>query len=233
MQMRDGGTRSSKSLNSPAVIGHVGSCVVGIIPEMRVALVVVAILAVLAIAAGLVLARGGQEEPDFRGSQPPAGLMLPTFQLRDDQGQDVRSANLRGKAVAVTFLDSECMDACPIIAAQMSQAMKALGDDRSKVEALAITVDPVGDTPGRIDEFLRRYRATGTLRYLDGTVAELRPIWRAFGVVSSLDSGDSNLHSAPVRIYDGEGQWRSTLHPGVDLTPANLANDLREALNAT
>ena len=59
------------------------------------------------------------------------------------------------------------------------------------------------------------------------------PVWRAFEVVSSLDSGDSNLHSAPVRVYDGEGRWRSTLHPGVDLTPANLAHDLREALNAT
>jgi hypothetical protein len=37
------------------------------------------------------------------------------------------------------------------------------------------------------------------------------------------------MHSAPVRVYDGRGRWRSTLHPGVDLTPANLAHDLRLA----
>ena len=191
-----------------------------------------ALVVALAIPATVLLARGG-EEADFRGSEPPEGLMLPAFQLSDDQGRTVRSTELGGKALAVTFLDTECTEACPIIAAQVPQALKALGDDRSAVEALAITVDPVGDTPERIETFLRRYRADGTLRYLDGSVAELRPVWRAFQVASSLDSGDSNMHSAPVRVYDGEGRWRSTLHPGVDLTPANLAHDLREALNAT
>jgi cytochrome oxidase Cu insertion factor (SCO1/SenC/PrrC family) len=89
------------------------------------------------------------------------------------------------------------------------------------------------DTPERIDQFFARYRATGTMRYLDGTVAELRPVWQGFQVASSLDSGNSNLHSAPVRVYDGDGRWRSTLHAGVDLTPVDLAHDLREAIRVT
>jgi protein SCO1 len=199
---------------------------------VRIAVVVGALVAALAVPAAVLLARGG-EEPDFRGSQAADGLVLPPFELRDQHGQLVRSADLRGKALAVTFLDTECTEACPIIAAQVSQAIKALGGDRNTVEALAITVDPVGDTRGRITAFLSRYRARRTLRYLDGTVAELRPVWRGFQVASSLDSGNSNLHSAPVRVYDGEGRWRSTLHAGVDLTAASLANDLREALRAT
>jgi protein SCO1/2 len=199
---------------------------------VRIAVVVGVLVAALAVPAGVLLARGG-EEPDFRGSQPADGLVLPDFALRDDHGRLVRSKELRGKALAVTFLDTECTEACPIIAAQVSQAVKALGGERDRVEALAITVDPVGDTRERIADFLARYRARGTLRYLDGTVAELRPVWRGFQVASSLDSGDSNLHSAPVRVYDREGRWRSTLHAGVDLTAASLANDLREALRAT
>jgi protein SCO1/2 len=199
---------------------------------VRIAVVIGALVAALAVPAAVLLARGG-EEADFRGSQPPEGLLLPPFELHDDQGRLIRSADLRGKVLAVTFLDTECTEACPIIAAQVSRAMRALGGDRNGVEAIAITVDPVGDTPERIEGFLTRYRARGTLRYLDGTVAELRPVWRGFQVASSLDSGDSNLHSAPVRVYDGEGRWRSTLHAGVDLTPVNLAHDLREALRAT
>jgi protein SCO1 len=199
---------------------------------MRLALVLVGILAALAIPAGLVLARGGGET-DFRGSEAPEGQTLPAFQLRDDRGRLVRSADLHGKTLALTFLDSECTDACPIIAAQISQAVDALGGERDGVEALAITVDPAGDTPERIERFLTRYRATGKLRYLDGSVAELRPVWRDFKVASSLDSGNSNLHSAPVRVYDGDGRWRSTLHAGVDLTPASLAHDLREAKSAS
>jgi protein SCO1 len=195
---------------------------------VRIAIVVAALVAALLIPAGLLLARD-DGEPDFRGSRPPDGLMLPAFELGDDEGRRVRSTELRGKALAVTFLDVQCTDACPIIAAQIGQALRVLGDDRSDVEALAISVDPVRDTPAGIDGFLRRYRAKGALRYLDGTVAQLRPVWKAFAVAAAHDTGDSNMHSAPVRVYDGRGRWRSTLHPGVDLTAANLAHDLRLA----
>jgi protein SCO1/2 len=195
---------------------------------VRLVIVLAALVAALAIPAGLLLARDG-EEADFRGSQPAAPLTLPVFSLEDDEGREVRSAELRGKALAVTFLDVQCTEACPIIAGQIGQAMRALGGDRGRVEAVAISVDPVRDTPAGIDAFLRRYRAKGALRYLDGTVAELRPVWTGFSVLPAHDTGESNMHSAPVRVYDGEGRWRSTLHPGVDLTPANLAHDLRLA----
>ena len=185
----------------------------------------VGLAAALAAGVGLLLGRS-DGRPDFRGSEPPVELRLPAFDLRADDGRSVRSVDLRGKALAVTFLDAQCTDACPIIAAQIGQALRALGDEQGEVEALAISVDPVHDTPAAIDAFLRRYRAKGALRYLDGTVAELRPVWRAFGVLASANTGDSNMHSAPVRVYDGSGRWRSTLHPGVDLTAANLAHDL-------
>lgn len=196
---------------------------------MKIAVLLAALVAALAIPAGLLLARGG-EETDFRGSEPPAGLMLPPFELRDEANRPVSSESLRGKVLAVTFLDTECTEACPLIAAQMAQAMTALGDERERIQAIAITADPVGDDPARIRAFLGRYRALGLVHYLDGTVAELRPVWRGFKVASSLDSGDSNVHSAPVRVYDGDGRWRSTLHAGVDLTATNLTHDLRLAL---
>jgi protein SCO1/2 len=186
--------------------------------------------AVLAVTLGLLLTRGGTAA-DFRGSRPPDGIALPAFQLRDQDGRQVSSESLRGKAVAVTFLDAECTEACPIIAAQIGQAMRTLGD--RKVEAVAITVDPVRDTPTRIDTFLRRFRAQRELRYLDGSVAQLRPVWKAFAVLPAVDSGSSNIHSAPVRIYDTQGRWRSTLNSGADLTTANLAHDLREASAAS
>ena len=195
---------------------------------MRLALVSAALVAVLAIAGGLLLTRGG-EEADFRGNAPPEGLTLPTFSLRDDEGKVVGSGELRDKAVAVTFLDTRCTEACPIIAAQMGQAVRALGDHAAHVEALAISVDPLRDTPAEIDAFLQRYRAKGALRYLNGSVAELRPVWKAFAVAAAYDTGNPNMHSAPVRVFDRTGTWRSTLHPGVDLTAASLAHDLRVA----
>lgn len=185
---------------------------------------VAALLGALAVVLGFVLTRdsGGQ---DFRGNEPPEGLAMPDFRVGE-----LTSESLRGKAVAVTFLDTECTEACPIVAAQVGEAIRALGNDRSRFVALAFSVDPVNDTPARVRSFLARYRAHGELRYVVGPVAELRPVWKGFKVLPSLDTGSSNMHSAPVRIYDVEGRWRSTLHPGVDLTAANLAHDLEAAL---
>lgn len=193
-------------------------------------IVLLSLAGALAIAAAALLLRG-EDAPDFRGSEPPVERTLPEFELRDEAGQVVRAEDLRGKALAVTFLDVRCTESCPVIAAQIGQAMKSMGDRRSDVEAIAITVDPVHDTAARIEAFLRRNRAHGELRYLDGSIQELRPVWKAFSVLSAEQTGSPNMHSAPVRIYDREGRWRSTLHAGVDLTPATLAHDVGLALD--
>ena len=196
---------------------------------MRIALPAAALLGALAVALGFVLTRDGGE-PDFRGSEPPEGLTMPQFSVDVRDGSTVSTSALRGKAVAVTFLDTQCTEACPVVAAQIGDAIRLLGNDRGRVVALAFSVDPVNDTPARIRSFLARFRAQDAIRYVDGSVADLRPVWRGFKIVPSYETGESNMHSAPVRVYDTEGYWRSTLHPGVDLTPANLVNDLRAAL---
>jgi cytochrome oxidase Cu insertion factor (SCO1/SenC/PrrC family) len=196
---------------------------------VRFALWGAALFGALAVVLGFVLTRDGGK-PDFRGSQPPEGLAMPEFSVDVRDGWTVSTSGLRGKAVAVTFLDTQCTEACPVVAAQMGQAMRLLGSDRGRVVALAFSVDPVNDTPARIRSFLTRFRALDAIRYVDGSVADLRPVWRSFKIVASHETGESNLHSAPVRVYDTDGRWRSTLHPGVDLTAANLAHDLRAAL---
>ena len=139
--------------------------------------------------------------------------------------------DFRGKAVAITFLDTQCTEACPVIAAQIARGMALLPPaNRRRVAAIAITVDPDEDTPRRVRRFLREQGALGKLHYAVGSLAELRPVWNAFQVLPSVETGDDDIHSAPVRIFDRRGRWVSTLHAGGDLTPASLAHDLRLAL---
>ena len=171
------------------------------------------------------------EAQTFRGSPPPDGISLPSFVLHDALGGGaVRSRDLRGDVVLVTFLDTRCEEACPIIASQIARGLQLLEpDQRSTVTALAISVDPQADTPARVRAFLRERRADA-IRYVSGSVAQLRPVWRAFHVLPAVDTGDADVHSADVRVFDRDGTWVSTLHTGVDLTPANLAHDVVEAL---
>lgn len=185
---------------------------------------------VVAVGAGIAWFVGRDGEESYRGSQPPVRIELPAFSLRDANGDRLASADLAGKVVLVTFLDTKCTDACPIIGEQLREGLSLLDDgERNDTVAIAISVQPNDDTPAAVRAFLRRHRVERTLFYLTGSEAELRPVWRAFQVLPALDTGSSDIHSAPVRIYDRNGIWVSTLNAGVDLTPENLAHDVRTA----
>lgn len=188
---------------------------------------------VLAGALAIIAAFGPWRDSNagYKGSQPPVAIILPQFALTDAiSGREVSDRSLRDRVVALTFLDKACTDACPLIVPRMIDGLAALSqDERRRVALVALSVDPAVDTPAAVNTFLRRHRARGRLQYLIGNAATLRPIWKRFYVLSALETGSANSHSAPVRIYDGDGRWVSSLHLGVDLTPANLAHDVRLA----
>ena len=170
-------------------------------------------------------------EGPYRGSEPPGRHELPPFRLRNHDGRSVRSSDLRGRVVVLTFLDSQCTEACPIVASQIGRAVARLSSaERDEVRAVAISTDPVEDTPASVRTFLERQGVLGSLLYLGGSEREMRTLWRGFQILSSLESGKDALHSAPVRVYSRDGVWVATLHAGADLTPENLAADVRVAL---
>lgn len=166
----------------------------------------------------------------YRGSEPPAGIVMPDFALQDYRGETVTSDSLLGRVVLLTFLDAQCEESCPVIAAQVAQTLRGLEPARrARVTAIVISTDPEEDTSEAVRNFLRRNRAEGALRYLTGPRAAVERLWGEFQILSSLESGRDSLHSAPVRIYDARGVWVSTLHAGADLTDENLVHDLRVA----
>jgi len=199
-------------------------------------------LLVLPLVAGVaaLLARGSasaDRRPDglppgrYKGSEPPGRIALPAFALREWDGTAVESSALTGKVVLVTFLETKCKEACPLIADQIAMALDLLrSDERRRVYALAISTHPRDDTPQSVREFLRAHRVHGKLHYLIGSESRLRPVWSSFYVLSALDSGNADTHSASVRVFNARGRWVATLHPRVDLTPTHLAHDVRVAL---
>ena len=188
-----------------------------------------AVLSLALVAA--VLAGCGGGSPSYRGSRPPPDVKLPAFSLRDETGDVVRSRDLRGKVVLVTFMDSACKEACPPTAVDIGRAIRLLThEQRQNVAALAVSVDPRVDTPARVRAFLRRNHAARELTFLLGTTDELRPVWNAFHILPAVDTGDSDIHTILVEIYDRSGTWVSSLHTGVDLDAGNLRHDVVAAL---
>lgn len=197
--------------------------------------VLLGLVAVLAVA--LAGESGGAQQVErapYVGSRPPEGIELPAFTLRDDRGAIVRAEDLRGKVVVVTFLDAQCTDACPIVGGELARAVDAMKPaERARVEVLGLSTDPREDTPAAVAEYLARHRANGRIRYLTAPQPAMEPVWDAFNILPTAETGDDSLHSIPIQIYDGDGIWRSTLTVGADLSRRNLLHDVRLALGET
>jgi cytochrome oxidase Cu insertion factor (SCO1/SenC/PrrC family) len=197
-----------------------------------------AIAIAVAVAVALAATRGNESpgpgrpsEGVYRGSEPPGRNTLPDFRLPTYDGKVVAARELRGRVVVTTFVDTACKEACPIIVTTLGNGLRRLNPrERRAVTAIAFSVDPAVDSPRHVRAFLRARHAEHELEYAVAPQATMRPVWKAFYVLPAVDTGNADTHSADVRIFDRKGVWVSTLHAGVDLTPQNLAHDVREAL---
>jgi cytochrome oxidase Cu insertion factor (SCO1/SenC/PrrC family) len=196
-----------------------------------------AVIGVALMVTVLVAARGerrpqasGPPPGPYRGSEPPGQLRAAAFRLRSYRGGLVSLRAQRGKVVLLSFVDTKCTEKCPLVTSVMAQAYRLLpAQERRQVVPLLISVEPRADTAARVRRFLARRRAL-VLDYLIGSVRRLRPVWKAYGIVAAVDTGNADVHSSDVRVIDRRGIWVATQHAGVDLTPRNLAHDAREAL---
>ncbi len=163
----------------------------------------------------------------------------PDFALTDFTGHDVKLSGLQGKPVVLTFIYTNCPDVCPIITAKLNQSLQLLGSDSSKVEIVAITVDPERDTPARAREYSDQQGIGERWHFITGDEEHLKPVWEAYGVyqqrekvLSELngtphpDDGYTVAHSAPVYVIDKTGAMRLAFG-GFEMTPDDLVHDLK------
>lgn len=153
------------------------------------------------------------------GALRPPGIAPADFRLRDQDGDLVTLADVRGEVTIVTFLYTTCDDACPLTAQQIRVALDRLGHD---VPVLAFSVDPPRDTPQRALRFVAEQGMRGRMRFLTGPRAELEKQWRAYGV---RPQGDGFEHTAHVVLLDRAGRQRIGF-PVDKLTPEALAHDV-------
>jgi protein SCO1/2 len=163
----------------------------------------------------------GPESP-FKGAERPQALSG-DFSLRNQDGDLVRLADLRGKVVVITPTYTTCEESCPIAVQQVRGAIDDLAaGDRDRVRAFALSVDPDNDTPDKAQEFLLSRRVRGYLDYLLGTRRELQAVWRKYGFAPQTDTQE---HNSYVVLLDGGGRQRVGF-PLQYVTPEALAHDI-------
>jgi protein SCO1/2 len=156
--------------------------------------------------------------------EPLPGAIAPDFTLTDGPtGQVVSLSALRGSVVLLTFLYTRCPDVCPLTAERIRAARDRMGTSANDVVFIAVSVDPIGDTPASTQRFVKEHELGSTLRYLIGSQAALSRVWQAYAIVQAVSSNEV-LHSDVIYLIDRNERGRVLLHS--DASPETLATDL-------
>jgi protein SCO1/2 len=160
----------------------------------------------------------------FDGAAIPPSPLAPAFTLTDQDGRSVPLSSVRGHVAVLAFLYSTCGATCILIAQQIRGALDELPDP---VPVLIVSADPATDTPASVARFLAKVSLTGRVRYLTGSPAQLRPIWRAYRVHPASAGRATFDKYAFLLLLDARGRERVLFEPEV-LTPEALAHDIRK-----
>jgi protein SCO1/2 len=168
-----------------------------------------------------------QQTAKYAGLEITPAKAEPALVLRNYLGDTVNVANYRGKAVLLTFLYTHCPDVCPLIASHLHTALSEMSAaERAKLQIIAVSVDPRGDTATTVAEFLKDHGMTGKMKYLIGSAPQLGRVWAAWGVGAERDAGNPALVSHNALIYGITGGGKiATIYPA-NLDPAQLVKDV-------
>lgn len=191
----------------------------------RSIIVVASFAASLAIGLLLVLGLSG----GFRGVTAPAAIGGP-FQLTDNQGKTVTEKDLQGRPSLIFFGFTHCPDVCPTALFEISEVLRAMGPDASRVNAFFISVDPERDTVSAMKDYLSSFDPN--LRGLTGdseAIAKVIASYRVYAKKVPLKDGDYTMdHTALIYLMDRKGNFVRPFD--LKRTPEEAAKELRSYL---
>jgi cytochrome oxidase Cu insertion factor (SCO1/SenC/PrrC family) len=130
----------------------------------------------------------------------------PDFTLRDQRGATVSLAELRGSVIALTFLDTQCLNLCPLQASLLGRVQADLGSGAS-FTVVVVSVKPEADTPSSIATFATAHGLVGHFYWLNGPQPQLSSVWNSYGVAVEVADGDL-AHSSVIYLIDRSGYER-------------------------
>lgn len=190
--------------------------------------------ALLAVSAtlflGTLLTACSDASPSFKGSDISGSHLGRKWSLTGADGKTFTPESFTGKVVLVVFGFTQCPDVCPTSLAEITQVMKLLGDQASRVQVLMISVDPERDTP----EVLRAYVSGFNPDFLGltGTPEQIKQVAGSFKAYYAKAPGSGtnyNMdHSSSFYLMDTKGESRVLIANNAGAE--NIAHDIRKLL---
>jgi len=170
----------------------------------------------------------------FQGSVIDPPKRAPDIVLTTHTGKPFRLSDQTGKAVVLFFGYTSCPDVCPTTLYTLKRVHAQLTTQADQVRFVLITVDPDRDTMERMAVYVPNFEPS--FIGLTGTLSELEPVWKSYGVYRAKQAGGTALgylvdHSSRIYVIDTHGNLRVTYTH--DTPPEHIARDLRHLLKET
>jgi protein SCO1/2 len=122
---------------------------------------------------------------------------------RNQRGESVRLASLRGRPQVIAMIYTHCSTTCPFTVAEMKRIER-----ESPVNAgfVLVSLDPARDDPARLATFAsERGLDAGRWTLLDGTDDAVRELANVLGVRYRRLSPEELAHSNALTLVDADG----------------------------
>jgi protein SCO1 len=140
------------------------------------------------------------------------------------------TASLHGRPYFVTFLYVHCTSSCPLIGEELRATLQRLGPQARRVAVVAVSVQPQGDTPAAVHDWLKLHHEPANFHYLIGSRAELAPVWKAWFTSPQPGGKGPSIHTAAVWVVDAKGHRVAEVPAGAAIDPGQLAAEARKLL---
>jgi protein SCO1 len=202
---------------------------------MSLRLKVLAFVAIVAAAAGMLLARAAlspPSEPLQRATLLPTPRPLPELALLDQDAQPFDRARLQRRWSLLFFGFTRCPGVCPSTLAVLNQVRQRLQDlpEARRPQVVLVSVDPQHDTPAQLKTYLKSFNAD--FLGATGDAPQLESLTRSLGVsvtMRPLPGGDYTVdHTTAIFLVDPAGAWRAVFSS--PHSPDVIADDYRRIL---
>jgi len=140
---------------------------------------------------------------------------IATFSLIDERGEPFNEAAFAGHVTIVSFIFTRCDTICPVTTMKMALLQDKTFDARANIKLASFSVDPTYDTPPRLAEFARRYKADPERwRFVTGPAEAMRVLVEGPFMNSMTREQDRApnvpqiAHSGHFLLVDGRGHIR-------------------------
>jgi protein SCO1/2 len=140
----------------------------------------------------------------------PSYGIVPAFQLVNQNGQPLGSAQLTGKIWIADFIFTSCRGPCPLISTRMSELQKPL--EKTDVHLVSFSVDPETDTPEVLRGYAEKLQADPKRwDFLTGPKSAIYKLSHDGFKLAVSDGSEAEgvpVHSTRMALVDRHGQIR-------------------------